>query len=62
VGGGSWITKYTLCYPKPVSIEIISEFPKINSIALPHIRKHCVAAKLLCGEAANEASTYFDRA
>ena len=44
------------------SIEIIGEIPKTNSIALPHIRKHCVAAKLLCGAAANEASTYFDGA
>ena len=42
------------------SIEIIGEFPKFISIALAYIRKHCVAAKLLCGAVANEASTYFD--
>jgi hypothetical protein len=60
VGRLGYITKYTLCDPKHSSIEIVEEIFPVLSVALPHIRKHCVAAKLLCGAAANEASTYFD--
>ena len=62
LGGGSWITKYTLCDPKHSFIEIVEEIFPVLSVALPHIRKHAVTAKKLCGAAANEASTYFDGA